>query len=91
MSYLKLCQISNNSIEVASYIEDAHGNVVVNNPNYPLELVCEVIDWIDEDAFQNQGKANSFTSEIVVLESAPENMREAVYQQLKVKYPNLNK
>lgn len=96
MSYLKICQISNFDVEVIKnngnlYLEDIDGAVIINNPTYPLTLSCEVIEWVSEEQLVSRGEINSFVSEIVVLESAPENIREEVYQQLKVKYPNLNK
>jgi len=87
MSFLKLCQLSNDS-----YIEDCDKKIVLAiSVQYPLELNCEVIDWEDENEFAKRGKVNSFTDEVVVIDEQPDEIREAVYQQLLVKYPNLIK
>ena len=87
MSFIKLCQLSNDS-----YIEDCDKQIVLAvSVQYPLELNCEVIDWEDANEFAKRGKVNSFTNEVVVINEQPEEIREAVYQQLLVKYPELIK
>jgi hypothetical protein len=91
MSYLKLCQLLNQSETEIFYQEDCDGNVLVNNPTYPMTLECEVIDFVSEDDFKARAKVNSFASVNVTLEEAPENIRDAVYAVLVVEYPALVK
>jgi hypothetical protein len=84
--YIKLCQISNDQ-----YIEDCNGAIVLNEIQYPAQLHVEVIEWQDEIGFQKRLKADSFNQEVVTIDAQPVNIRDAVYQQLLVKYPNLVK
>lgn len=87
MSFIKLCQLSNDS-----YIEDCDKQILLAvNIQYPLRLDCEVIDWKSEDEFNKRGEINSFINEVVVIDEQPEEIREAVYQQLLIKYPELIK
>jgi len=87
--YLKLCQLLNQSETEVFYQEDCDGNVLVNNPTYPLTLQCEVIEFVSEEAFKYRGKINSFTAVNVTLEVAPHNIRYAVYSLLKPDFPTL--
>lgn len=98
MSFIKLGQIADvisaqpQDLIGSVYIEDENGVVVQSlNPTFPLVLTVEVIDWVDEFEQQKHGKINSFNAELVTLEVQPENIREAVYQQLLLLYPELNK
>lgn len=87
MSYLKLCQLSTDT-----YIEDCNAQVILaTSIVYPLTLSCEVIDWDSEDEFIKRGKADSFTSIEVILQEQPQEIREAVYQQLLLQFPELIK
>jgi len=88
--YLKLCQLLNQSETEVFYQEDCNGNVLVNNPTYPLELQCEVIEFVSEEAFHNRGKINFFEAVNVTLPEAPLNgIRRAVYDILKIDYPEM--
>ena len=87
MSYLKLCQISNDN-----YVETADGEVILDTiPNFPQDFQVEVIDWVSEDEFHNRGKIISFESENVGVQDDSKSIRESVYEILLVKYPNLIK
>lgn len=87
MSFLKLCQLSNET-----YIENSEGEVILAlSISYPLQLACEVIDWESQEEYARRGKALSFVSEVVTINQQPESIREAVYQQLLLLYPELIK
>ncbi len=88
MSYLKLCQISNDL-----YIEDCNGVVILENEiDYPLDLQCEIIDWVNEDEFLKRGKTISFQSVNISIDLSESllSIREAVFNQLVIDYPLLN-
>jgi hypothetical protein len=87
MSFLKLCQLSNET-----YIENSEGEVILAiSITFPLQLACEVIDWESEEEYTKRGKALSFISESITINQQPDSIREAVYQQLLLSYPNLQK
>lgn len=87
MSYLKLCQLSNDN-----YIEDCNGQVaLMTEIVYPFKLSCEVIDWESEEEYNKRGKALSFTSIEVILEDLVEDIRQSIYNKLILQFPELIK
>lgn len=89
MSYLKLCQLLNQSDTEIFYQEDCDGNILVNNPTFPISINCEVIDWVSEEEFKKRGKTISIQSRIVIIEEQPENIRQSVYETLLTEFPAL--
>lgn len=98
MSYLKLCQVSyqgnpdsNGHPQIVYYEEDCNGNVLVNNPTYPLTISCEVIDWGSSDNFSTRGAITSFAAVPITLSAAPGSgtIRQAIFNQLVGTYPTL--
>ena len=98
MSYLKLCQLlcqgnpdEHGIPQTIYYLEDCDGNVLVNNPTFPITLECEVIDWVSQDEFNKRGQAISFNSVNVTLNNAPvgSSIRQAVFDDLVATYPAL--
>lgn len=90
MSFLKLCQLVNQSETEVFYQEDANGNILVNNPTFPISIDCEVIDWVSEEEFLKRGKIISFQARTVIIETQPENIRQSVYETLLTEFPALN-
>ena len=86
MSYLKLCQISNDN-----YIEDCNGEVLVNNISFPAILSCEVIDWESEEEYHKRGKILSFNAFEISVDEQPQELREVIYQNLLITNPELIK
>lgn len=86
MTILKLGQIHNNS-----YLEDLEGNVLLNTPSFPLYLYCELLTYLTLEDFPDRTKVVSLSQELIKVEGQPENIREAVYQQLLLSYPELIK
>lgn len=94
MSYLKLCQIINQSPSEIFYQEDSYGAVIVDKiQSYPVTFEIEVIDWVDEEQYIINGNINNFYIESVVL-NIPTNLesssiRKFIFNELVNKYPNL--
>jgi len=89
MSYLKLCQISNDSLISTIYLEDCDSNVIINQPIYPLTLNCEIIEWVDENAFLIKGESISRNSAKITLAIAPSSIRQTIFNQLQATYSTL--
>lgn len=96
--FLKLCQILYQGALDAEgrptkvfYQEDADGNVIVNEPVFPITFECEVINFVSEDAFKTRGAITAFESVNVTLAAAPGTgtVRQAIYEILKPTYPTL--
>ncbi len=87
MSYLKLCQLSNDN-----YVQDCDGEIIIDNDIlYPITLSCEVINWVDEDEFLKRGQIISFQAVDVTIENESLlSIRQMVFNQLVVDYPLLN-
>ena len=89
MSFLKLCQLSNEQ-----YIETADQEIVLNNiqPS-PFTISCEIIDWESEEDFKRRGKSISFEAVEVDLSGLDQSVtvRDKVYEILIGRYPNLIK
>ena len=88
MSFLKLCQISNEQ-----YIETVNGEVILNEiQSFPQILSVEVIDWVDENEFNNRGKINSFQSiEVSIEQDESKSIRDRVFDVLVIQIPELIK
>lgn len=95
MNYIKLGQIASivNDLKQlgASYLEDENG-VIVNSKSlvFPLNVLVEVIDWVDQVEQQKHGKLNAFYSENLTIPDQSVSIRQSVFNQLIVKYPNLH-
>jgi hypothetical protein len=93
MGYLKLCQIyvsgENNNIP---YIEDCEGEVLIlQSFTYPGTFFCEVIDWVSEDQYRKRGEVISASTQEVILNEDPGDIRNAIYLELKKVYPDIIK
>ena len=88
MSFLKLCQISNEQ-----YIESVSGEVILNEiQSFPQILSVEVIDWVDENEFNNRGKINSFQPiEVSIEQDESKSIRDRVFDVLVIQIPELIK
>ena len=88
MNFVKLCQISNEQ-----YIESASGEVILNEiKSFPQILSVEVIDWVDENEFNNRGKINSFQSiEVSIEQDESKSIRDRVFDVLVIQIPELIK
>lgn len=90
MSYVKLCQISNQTINQVFYLEDCTGKILINLASYDVPFQCEIIDFGTEENYNIKGPCLSFTSVTVTLSTAPiESIRKSIFTQLQASYPAL--
>lgn len=90
MSYIKLCQISNQTPDATLYLEDCTGRVIIDNVAYSAPFQCEIIDFGSEDNYNKRGFVTSFTSVEVTLVTLPvESIRKSIFAQLQATYPTL--
>lgn len=95
MSYLKLCGIYDTNgqqwptqINGLNYAEDCYGTVTLDNKSFPMNVLCEVINYVTESDFP-YGTASNFTQEPVTIPDNSLSVRQSCYNQLVVTYPSL--
>ena len=89
MTYLKMCQIVNQSKTEVFYLETADGVVEYTCTPFPTEYDVEVIEFASKEAFEKREACINFYAEHVVLPQIPTHVRDEVYAQLLTKYPAL--
>lgn len=90
MSFIKLSQIIDQSSSGLVYIENEDGIVLnSNNPVFPLQVLVEVVEWVDEAEQKKHDKIISFNSESISIPDQNISIRQSAFNQLVSKYPNL--
>ena len=95
MSYVKLCGIYDTNGKQwplqkngLIYAEDCNGTVSINNPTFPLNVVCEVITYVQQSDFPS-GASSSFVQASVTVPNNSVSIRQSCYNQLVATYPTL--